>query len=184
MPRRNRVDPFGRLIATDARGTLFGNRGRLHDDRQQIVRNHSSERRWISCLTEFKGRRRELMLPGRYTEIFFLDEATALAAGHRPCAECRRERFNEFRAAWAVGQGVNPASVRVGPLDRVLHSERLSDDGGKRTYEARLGTCPTAPWSRWNRIAPTSCATVRSTGGDQADTAQLGPRIRAGKSTC
>ncbi len=82
------------------------------------------------------------MQPGRYTELFFLDEATALAAGHRPCAECRRERFNEFRAAWAVGQGVDPASVRVGPLDRVLHAERLDDDGGKRTYGARLGDLP------------------------------------------
>ena len=88
MPRRNRVDPFGNLVADPARGTLFGNRGVLHAPDGAIVRRQSAERRWIYCRLEFKGRRRELLQPGRYTELFFLDEATALAAGHRPCAEC------------------------------------------------------------------------------------------------
>ena len=98
-PHQNRVDPFGRLVADPARGAWFGNRGCLHDDEGQIRRFHSG-RRWIYCRLEFKGRRRELLQPGRYTELFFLDEVTAFAAGHRPCAECLRERFNEFRAHW------------------------------------------------------------------------------------
>ena len=96
-PHQNRVDPFGRLVADPVRGAWFGNRGCLHDDEGQIRRFHSG-RRWIYCRLEFKGRQRELLQPGRYTELFFLDEATAFAAGHRPCAECLRDRFNEFRA--------------------------------------------------------------------------------------
>jgi hypothetical protein len=90
MPLRNRVTPFGDIIATEARGLLFGNRGVLHDAEGILVRAWQV-RRWIDCRLEFKGRRRPLLRPGRFTELFFLDEATALAAGHRPCAECRRE---------------------------------------------------------------------------------------------
>ncbi|HEY3229252.1 MAG TPA: hypothetical protein VGJ87_08530, partial [Roseiflexaceae bacterium] len=101
MPYQNRVTPEGALIATTARGTLMGNRGCLHDERKRIVRTYQV-RRWIICLLEFKGRWRAIMSPGKYTELFFLDEATALAAGHRPCAECQRERFTMFRAHWAA----------------------------------------------------------------------------------
>jgi hypothetical protein len=100
MPLQNRVSPRGEIIVSPARGTFMGNRGGvLHNERRQIVRPYAS-RRWITCLLEFKGRRRTVMSPGRYTELFFLDEAVALAAGHRPCAECRRDRFNAFRDAW------------------------------------------------------------------------------------
>ena len=77
----------------------MGNRGVLHDDESRIRRKWHGKR-WIVCVLEFRGRKRKVMTPGRYTELFFLDEATALAAGHRPCAECRRERFNAFRCAW------------------------------------------------------------------------------------
>ena len=87
MPRQNRVNPFGELIATPARGTLMGNRGCLHDDRDHPVRRYQGWR-WIICVLDFKGRTRAPMPPGHYTSLFFLDEATALAAGHRPCAEC------------------------------------------------------------------------------------------------
>src|SRR4051812_48029475 len=100
MPLQNRVNPSGELFRSPARGTLMGNRGgAIHNREQEIVRQYKS-RSWIACQLEFKGRRREVMSPGRYTELFFLDEATALAAGHRPCAECRRERFNAFKSAW------------------------------------------------------------------------------------
>ena len=102
MPLQNRVDPFGRIVAVAARGTLMGNRGCLHDDHDHPVRQYQG-RRWIICVLDFKGRRRKPMPPGQYTSLFFLDEATALAAGHRPCAECQRERFNAFRAHWAAG---------------------------------------------------------------------------------
>ena len=91
MPRQNRVTPFSTLIATPARGRWLGNRGCLHDDHGQVRRLYQN-RRWIICLLDFKGVRRQLMQPGRWTELFILDEATALAAGHRPCAYCQRAR--------------------------------------------------------------------------------------------
>src|SRR6478736_8868570 len=99
-PLRNRVTPLGELVADPARGLVYGNRGCLHDDRGRIRRRYAG-RRWIACRLEFRGRRRAaLMQPGRYTELFFLDEATALAAGHRPCAECRRPDYDRFVARW------------------------------------------------------------------------------------
>src|SRR5512135_1812951 len=127
MPRQNRVTPFSTLIATPARGTLTGNRGCLHDEHGQIRRDFLGQR-WIICLLEFKGRKRAIMQPGHYTELFFLDEATALAAGHRPCAECQRDRFNLFREIWAranshIISATRPAATVI---DAVLHSERIA----------------------------------------------------------
>src|SRR5262245_6485047 len=127
MPRQNRVTPWGEIVAMPERGTLMGNRGLLHDAEGQIMRPWR-ERRWIICLLDFKGRRRSVMSPGLYTELFFLDEATALAAGHRPCAECRRERFNAFRDAWLKGNG-GAAPVTAPDIDRRLHEERLGPGG-------------------------------------------------------
>ncbi|MEZ4859962.1 MAG: hypothetical protein R3C14_01575 [Caldilineaceae bacterium] len=126
MPRQNRVTPFGEIIATPARGTLMGNRGCLHDSQGVIRRSHQG-RRWIICLLAFKGRQRTLMTPGQYTELFFLDEATALAAGHRPCAECQRARFNQFRTAWVTANPhlTNTPTPAVAVIDNVLHQERL-----------------------------------------------------------
>ncbi len=100
MPLQNRVTPFGDLIAVPERGLMFGNRGVLHNGERRIVRN-SQLRRWIVCVLEFRGRSRPIMRPGHYTELFFLDEATALAAGHRPCAECRHQDYQTFRRCWA-----------------------------------------------------------------------------------
>jgi hypothetical protein len=139
MPRQNRVTPFGELIATEARGTLMGNRGCLHDDRQQIRRAFVS-RRWIICVLEFRGRSRVVMTPGRYTELFFLDEATALAAGHRPCAECQRARYLLFRGVWAEA---NPGlGTTADEIDAVLHAERMDDGRRKRTYRAAASELP------------------------------------------
>jgi hypothetical protein len=97
--------------------------GRLHNEQQQLVRV-SAGRRWIACVLEFKGRRREVMGPG-YTELFFLDEASALAAGHRPCHECRRDDARRFQEAWAHAHGVDPTTLLVDAIDRALHAERL-----------------------------------------------------------
>ncbi|MCH8830686.1 MAG: hypothetical protein IID45_14005, partial [Planctomycetes bacterium] len=113
MPLQNRVTPFGRIIAVPNRGMFMGNRGCLHDDQRRIVRQVCSYKAWVACLTEFRGRKRKLMTPGQYTELFFLDEATALAAGHRPCGECRRTDYQRFKKAWLdgnpdAGLGVNP----------------------------------------------------------------------------
>ena len=143
MPRQNRVTPFSTLIATPARGTLTGNRGCLHDEHGQIRRSYQGQR-WIICLLEFKGRRRAIMQPGRYTELFFLDEATALAAGHRPCAECQRNRFNLFREFWAKGSpeltnAVRPAATVI---DTVLHHERTAIDLEQRGLCQPIGDLP------------------------------------------
>jgi hypothetical protein len=139
VPRRNRVTPFGEIIATEARGLLFGNRGVLHDEEGRLVRAWQV-RRWIACRLEFKGRRRPLMRPGRFTELFFLDEATALAAGHRPCAECRRQDFLRFRQAWMK---VHPnGSPRVDDIDRVMHADRVDAAGGKRLHPSLLQDLP------------------------------------------
>jgi hypothetical protein len=105
----------------------MGNRGCLHDDQGQIRRQYQGKR-WIICLLEFKDRKRSIMTPGHYTELFFLDEATALAAGHRPCAECQRERFNLFRETWAkanpeISGAPRPAATA---LDTSLHQERMA----------------------------------------------------------
>src|SRR4051794_26474594 len=117
MPLPNRVTPLGDLIADPARGLVYGNRGCLHDAEGRI-RRRFQVRRWISCRLEFKGRRRlEKQQPGRYTELFFLDEATALAAGHRPCAECRRPDYNRFLEL--IGE------TRAAAADERLHAERL-----------------------------------------------------------
>lgn len=102
MPLQNRVAPSGELIATPARGTFMGNRGVLHDERRRIVR-HANSNLWIVCLLEFKDRRLEIMRPARYTQLFFLDEAVALAAGHRPCAECRRPAYRGYLDAVGIG---------------------------------------------------------------------------------
>ena len=123
----------------------MGNRGGcLHDTAQRIVRPFVS-RRWIACLLEFKGRRRRVMTPGRYTELFFLDEATAFAAGHRPCAECQRTRYELFREHWAAANRDLSTAARpsADDMDRVLHAERLGSGGAKRTYRDRLSRLPT-----------------------------------------
>jgi hypothetical protein len=118
MPRQNRVTPLGELIAAPERGLVYGNRGCLHDEQGHIRRRYAT-RRWIACKLEFGGRHRSpLMQPGKYTELFFLDEATAFAAGHRPCAECRREDYNRFNDLWPGPRGADA-------IDLQLHGERL-----------------------------------------------------------
>jgi hypothetical protein len=119
---------------------MMGNRGLLHDGEGRIVRPWR-EKRWIACLLAFKGRRRRVMSPGLYTELFFLDEATALAAGHRPCAECRRDRFDAFRRAW-VAAGLAAGEVKAPEIDARLHEERLGPGGTKRTSQATLDEMP------------------------------------------
>ena len=119
MTHQNRVDPHGQLRADPERGLFFGNRGVLHDREGRMRRARTSEIRWIICVTEWKDRRRPLLRPGHYTELFFLDEATALAAGHRPCAECRRAEYRAFLAA--IG---DDAVTGAAALDRRLETER------------------------------------------------------------
>jgi hypothetical protein len=143
MPLRNRVDPCGEIFCTPARGTFMGNRGgALHNEAREIVRRCKSQR-WITCLLEFKGRRRTMMSFGRYTELFFLDEAVSFAAGHRPCAECRRERFNAFKGAWRQWRGLSPSHpLLADDMDAELHRSRIDRQSNKVTYEAFLDLLP------------------------------------------
>jgi hypothetical protein len=140
MPRQNRVTPWGDLIATPERGTFMGNRGVLHDAEGHIQRPWQVKR-WLVCVLSFRGRKRTVMTPSRYTELFFLDEATALAAGHRPCAECRRERFNAFRAAWQTALGLSSLPT-ADEIDRRLHTERVGLHRVKQTFVAGLKDLP------------------------------------------
>jgi hypothetical protein len=143
MPRQNRVTPFGTIIATPERGTFMGNRGRLHNEQGRIRRDWQVKR-WLLCVLEFRGRKRVVMAPDRYTELFFLDEATGLAAGHRPCAECRHGRYVAFRDAWTAGNRelIGAGRVTADILDAQLHSERLGPDRSMPTFRANLDELP------------------------------------------
>jgi hypothetical protein len=132
MPLQNRVTPFGEIVADPHRGLFTGNRGIIHDPATKtLLKKRWSSPAWLTCVCEFRGRRRKVMGGRSWTELFFLDEATAFAAGHRPCFYCRRDDANRFRAAWELGNGV--ADVLAPEIDAVLHRERL-DRGGKRLH--------------------------------------------------
>jgi hypothetical protein len=140
VPRPNRVSPFGDLVAVAERGLVYGNRGGLHDDSGRIRRRFAG-RRWIACRLRFRdGHRSPLLQPGRFTELFFLDEATAFAAGHRPCALCRSADFRRFLELWTAD---HPGETKVDAVDRRLHTERL-DEGrrGRRTHRAAYTELP------------------------------------------
>ncbi len=133
MPLQNRVTPSGEIVATPQRGMFTGNRGIIHDPATKTLLNRRwGGKAWLVCVCEFRGWRRKVMGRRSWTELFFLDEATALAAGHRPCFFCRRDDANAFRAAWEQGNGV--ARVLLRDIDAVLHCERL-DAGKKRLHE-------------------------------------------------
>ncbi len=154
MPLRNRVTPFGDIVALAGRGTMMGNRGVLHDDHKHLVKAWAV-RRWIACVLERNGIRRTVMAPRRYTELFFLDEATALSAGHRPCAECRRDDYRRFQAFWVRSR---PEPPRADSMDLRLHADRL-DGKAKRRYAADVASLPDGvyialdgePWLLWNQ---------------------------------
>ena len=135
MTLQNRVTPLGELVADPGRGLVYGNRGCLHDASGRITRRYAG-RRWIACRLEFRGwLRRPLLQPGRFTELFFLDEATAFAAGHRPCALCRREDYVRFSAVW---RKLHPGQVGADAMDAQLHAERVDP----RTRAHRLHPPP------------------------------------------
>ncbi|UGY04083.1 hypothetical protein [Bradyrhizobium quebecense] len=132
MPLQNRVTPTGDIVATEHRGTFTGNRGIIHDPATRTLLNKRwSSPAWLTCVCEFRGRRRKVMSRQSWTELFFLDEATAFAAGHRPCFYCRRDDAKRFRAAWEEGNGTSDLSAKE--MDAVLHAERL-DRGKKRLH--------------------------------------------------
>lgn len=151
---QNRVDPQGNIIKTSARGAWLGNRGQLHGTGKTILRPFK-HKAWIICLLEFKGRKRQVMSPKLWTELFFLDEATAFAAGHRPCFECRRDDAFRFKAAWLKGNpefGFN-SKVAIREIDKIIHGQRIGAGGKKVSYEADLNTLPNGTFI-WNHNGP------------------------------
>ena len=150
MTLQNRVTPFGEIVADPARGTLMGNRGCLHDDHRQLMNRRWTMRAWVTCWLSFRGRHRQVMKPGRYTELFFLDEPTALAAGHRPCGECRREHFKQFLDAWRIGNSMADAALK--DIDLLLHAHRTATRPPRQIrHRAALRNLPdcamiAAPW--------------------------------------
>jgi len=152
MPLQNRVTPLGELVADPARGLVYGNRGCLHDDAGRIRRRFNGKR-WIACRLEFRGwQRSPLLQPGRFTELFFLDEATAFAAGHRPCALCRREDYVRFGEIW---RELHPDQLGADAIDAQLHAERIAlDTRTRRLHAVALAELPDgafvleedAPW--------------------------------------
>ena len=158
MPLQNRVTPFGELIAHPARGLVYGNRGCLHDASGRIRRRYAG-RRWIACRLEFSGwHRAPLLQPGRFTELFFLDEATAFAAGHRPCALCRREDYVRFREVWQRG---HDGRAGADAIDAQLHTERVDLRSRNRfLHPARVDDLPDGAFvvesnAAWLVLGPT-----------------------------
>lgn len=130
LPFRNRVTPFGDIVAAPLRGAWTGNRGCLHRG-TEIIRFHASDL-WIVCALRFRDRHSELWRPGRFTWLFFHDEAVAFAAGHRPCGECRRDAYGAYRDAWAAGLGVDRPSASE--MNRRLHGERIVRGTRRRRF--------------------------------------------------
>lgn len=142
MALQNRVTPEGRIEAVAARGTMMGIRGGgFHRPDKTLKARHWASRQWICCVLSFKGRRRQVFSPGRLTELFFLDEATALAAGHRPCFECRRADASAFAAAWARAKALE-TPPRAPAMDEVLHAERMASAPERPRDSGALGSLP------------------------------------------
>ncbi|MGE3076013.1 MAG: hypothetical protein AB7N24_09020 [Dehalococcoidia bacterium] len=143
MSLQNRVDPFGQIHANSSRGTMFGNRGGCMHREKQLIGRPWTNSRWICCVLEFKGRHREVMSENRYTELFFLDEATAFAAGHRPCMECRRGDANRFIDAWSRAHLGGERLKTISHLDEIAHRERVDARTHRQvTREVLLSTVP------------------------------------------
>lgn len=143
MTLQNRVDPWGKLNAVSCRGAWLGNRGILHNERKEIIYQwrHKS---WVTCRLEYQGRKRKIFSQGNYSELFFLDEATAFSAGHRSCAECRRDRYSEFKLHWCLANrsSSNPSEIKISEIDKQIHSERAVAGGGKITYQDKYSAIP------------------------------------------
>lgn len=146
-PLQNKVDPRGDLHAVRARGTLMGNRGILHNEHDQIVRRWTTKS-WVSCCLDASFQKRSPFTQGTYSELFFLDEATAYAAGHRPCRVCQRHKHDDFNRIWTAANRADhvvangQACLPIAQIDAVLHAERVGPDKAKRTHAARLSDLP------------------------------------------
>jgi hypothetical protein len=145
MPLQNRVNPFGAIVATPERGAWTGNRGVIHNAQKQIIKHHAVKY-WITCVLDYKGKQRAVMSPNRWTELFFLDEATAFAAGHRPCGFCRHVDFKKFKTLWIAANGAQynmTEQTKMDIIDGYIHQERLNKEGFSQRFKALLQSLPT-----------------------------------------
>lgn len=142
-PLRNRVTPNGEIVASASKGTMMGNRGNLHNGKKELVRLFK-DKAWKTCLLEYQGIKREVMAEGAYTELFFLDEATAFSAGHRPCNDCQKERAKEFKGVWLKANAgkYELSSTNLTEIDKVLHLERIGQVNGKITFSSVISGLP------------------------------------------
>ena len=142
MPLQNRVNPFGKIIISPSRGMLMGNRGVIHKDKRIVA--DFKNKFWITCDMHYKNTPRVMMVEKRWTELFFLDEATAFSAGHRPCAYCRNKDYKFFKSLWLAANteifGLTDFSIKA--IDEILHAERRAKDGSQLTYRALLSALP------------------------------------------
>lgn len=152
MPLQNRVDPWGMISAVATRGTLLGNRGILHNEKRQIVRPFQHQA-WVTCQLKFRNRKRKIMAQSRYTELFFLDESTAFAAGHRPCCECRRDRYKAFKDYWTKANlDKSGDDIKVSVINKIMHDERIRKRE-KVTYQSKVKDLPDGTVFSSNRVA-------------------------------
>ena len=147
MPLQNRVTPTGEIVADDSRGLMMGNRGCLHGQSRRLGVSRWRSKLWICCLLEFKGVQRDPMPPGRWTALFFLDEATALSAGHRPCAYCRRPDYLAFTKGWRAAHQL-PRPPLASEMDAALHAERTDRYRRKLSYRADVTELPDGVMAR------------------------------------
>jgi hypothetical protein len=155
MPLQNRVNPFSVITSTPERGAWTGNRGVIHNERKEIVRNFAVKY-WITCVLDYKGKRRVVMSPNRWTELFFLDEATAFAAGHRPCGFCRHADFKRFKNLWIVANGKRyglEGNPKMDVIDALIHQERLDENGFQKTFKAELSTLPNGTFIAFDALS-------------------------------
>jgi len=148
---QNRVNPFGQLIKTPERGAWLGNRGVIHNEDKEIVRPFKIKA-WITCVLAFRGRHREIMQPNRWTELFFLDEATAFSAGHRPCFQCRYQDHQRFKEFWLKGNPQYGFDIKtpVSKIDEILQTERIAADKSKVTYQESIKALPNGTFVVYN----------------------------------
>lgn len=147
MPLQNRVLPTGQIVAIPARGTLTGNRGILHGPGRILGKSRWTHKAWICCVLDWQDRKRVVMSGRNWTELFFLDEAVAFAAGHRPCGYCRRTDYNRFVTAWGKTTGTHP---KAGQMDKALHPDRVRRDRSQVTYSDDFARLPRGTFVRWH----------------------------------
>ncbi|MBC3805805.1 hypothetical protein H8K52_00420 [Undibacterium seohonense] len=154
MTLQNRVTPFGQLKAINSRGKFLGNRGILHNDEKHIIKQWR-HKAWVTCRLDYPGIRREIFSKGNYSELFFLDEVTALSAGHRPCGECRRDDYKRFKELWQMAnlESCESGSISIAQIDKQVHTERAGRDGTKVTYQSSLNEVPNGVFISINGVA-------------------------------